>query len=281
MNFNTVATPRPPVTFSMDPAAALAGAAPVFMRRFAPQVAFATVALGLIGMAFNGLSRKPERPLHLQQPVAAPNFTHLGPPPEEVRHDEPHPQAEPAIAPAATEAPPPPTPLADALDSAEGLKHSSPDKAAVKHLQEFLQKAGYGDQLGKSGPHHDGVDGVFKDKTKHALEKFQEDHHLPKTGTLDKATLKAMHEVEQSWAKPPAPDKPSPFITTQTPQLEFPDYRYTEPEYRLQPRPEFKLPPGAKFIEERPPSIEMPQLEQGKTPEPAKFRPKPGGGMTI
>lgn len=284
MDFNTVAKPRPPVTFSMNPAAVLAGAAPVFMRSFAPQVAIASVALGLIGMAFNGLSRKPERQLHLQHPVATPNLVELNPPAEEIRHDDPVVQAEPEIEPATTEAPPPPTPLADALDSAEGLKHSSPNKAAVKHLQEFLQKAGCGDLLGKTGPHHDGVDGVFKDKTKHALEKFQEDHHLPKTGTLDKATLKAMHEVEQSWNNTHSL-RLAPFIRERDPyppdriHIYQPNPSTYPLVFPLHEKPQFSLPPGVELPEDRP-SIEMPSLDQDSAPEPAKFRPKPSGGMT-
>lgn len=275
VDFNTAATPRPPVTFEMNPGAALAGIAPVFMRKLGPQVAIATTVLGVIGLVFNGMSKKkPEA----HQP-AAPNFTQIMPMESDgASHIAPEaPPAQPAVAhPEASTEPESPaikTPLADTLDHAAGLTRDSQDHTAVKAMQEFLQKAGYGDKLGKSGPHHDGVDGVFKEKTKNALEKFQEDHHLPKTGVLDKDTLKAMHEVEKSWSVEPSKPNPS-ILSPQQPETDPAAPKSLDEYIKSHPIMHSPLMAGER------PSIELPKLDAGSGDnggqKPA-FRQKPGG----
>ena len=43
----------------------------------------------------------------------------------------------------------------------------------VRILQTDLQKLGLGSYLGTTGPHHDGVDGIFGPRTENAVRQFQ------------------------------------------------------------------------------------------------------------
>ncbi len=70
----------------------------------------------------------------------------------------------------------------------DGSKTGRADQ--VKLIQQNLKDLGY--DLGTSGPNKDGVDGGFGNFTKKALEKFQEDHGLNKTGKYDAATNEMM-----------------------------------------------------------------------------------------
>ncbi len=191
IGFNLVVAPRPYVGFYRPAHPVFFAASPVFFRpALDPSIIAAAVGMNALSGAFNKHASRPQpshgNPMYAHPPGGA-NFTTQQVIP---------PQAQPAPA----KPPEPPkvaTPLADALDGAKGLKKDSTDLGAVATLQKFLKKAGYGEMLGKTGAGHDGVDGIFKGRTESALEKFQTDNNLEKTGIMDEATLKKMHEVEQ------------------------------------------------------------------------------------
>lgn len=208
IGFNLVVTPRPYVGFYRPAHPVFFAAAPAFFRpavdpRTALGITAAAVGMNALSGAFNRHASRPQpshgNPMYAHPPGGAQFTTQQVTPP----------QAQPAQA----KPPEPPkvaTPLADALDGAKGLKKDSTDPKAVTALQKFLQKSGYGEKLGTTGTSHDGVDGVFGNRTGSALEQFQIDNHLPRTGILDEATVKMMHDVEQKMAapKPEAPRAP-------------------------------------------------------------------------
>lgn len=213
LNFNVVVAPRPYVGFYRPAHPVFFAASPVFFRpaplidsRTALGITAAAVGVNALTHAFNShahpsLTNHGNR-MYLQPPGGARLVT------QQVLQPAAPPQAQPAPA----KPPEPPkvaTPLADALDGAKDLKRDSSDPKAVTALQKFLQKAGYGEMLGKTGADHDGVDGIFKGRTESALEQFQADNHLPKTGVLDEATVKKMHEVEQKMSAP-KPEEAAP-----------------------------------------------------------------------
>ncbi len=208
VSFGVVGAPRPYVGFFRP-------AHPVLFTALG--ITAAAVGVNALTHAFNShahpsLTNHGNR-MYLQPPGGARLVT------QQVLQPAAPPQAQPAQA----KPPEPPkvaTPLADALDGAKGLKRDSNDPKAVTALQKFLQKAGYGEKLGKTGASHDGVDGVFGNRTGSALEQFQIDNHLPRTGILDEATVKMMHEVEQKMSapKPEAPRAPQGPQAPQAPQ---------------------------------------------------------------
>lgn len=212
MHFNVVAVRRPTVyvgTYSpaanvigLGLGAAMLGISKLFNSNSAPRQHVAPLHYG-----------PPARITHPDEILPETRALPMQPRVEEHRLAEPPPQQVQA---------PPPTPFADALDGAKGLKNGSKDREATLALQKFLTAAGYGEMLGKTGPGHDGIDGVFKGKTENALEKFQEDHGLPKTGVLDTDTLKKMHEVEAGM-QPQRPD----FLSR--PSIDMPHYEYRDP----------------------------------------------------
>ena len=213
LNFNVVVAPRPYVGFYRPAHPVFFAASPVFFRpaplidtRTALGITAAAVGVNALTHAFNSHAHPPltdhGNRMYLQPPGGARLAT------QQVIHPAAPPQAQSAPA----KPPEPPkvaTPLADALDGAKGLKNGSNSPEAVTALQKFLQKAGYGETLGKTGASHDGVDGVFGNRTGSALEQFQIDNHLPRTGILDEATVKMMHEVEQKMATP-KPEEAAP-----------------------------------------------------------------------
>jgi hypothetical protein len=202
VNFGVVVAPRPYVGFYRPAHPVFFAASPVFFRP-APLIDTRT-ALGITAAAvgMNALSGDFNRNAIRPQPSHGnPMYAHPPGGARFVSHQVIHPQAQAAPA-KPSEAPKVATPLADALDGAKGLKNGSDSPKAVTALQKFLQHAGYGEKLGKTGTSHDGVDGVFGNRTGSALEQFQIDNHLPRTGILDEATVKMMHEVEQKMSAP-------------------------------------------------------------------------------
>lgn len=75
--------------------------------------------------------------------------------------------------------------------------------AAVSDLQRKLNAAGY--DVGPSG-----VDGIFGDDTRLALEAFQSDRGLSVTGVADAATLAALSGGGSAPAPGPAPEELTP-----------------------------------------------------------------------
>lgn len=215
VNFNLVVTPRPYVGFYRPAHPVFFAASPVFFRpaplvdpRTALGLTAAAVGIGTLSQAFNNHAHQSVidhgNRMYLQPQNSRHFTTQQVTPPTQSAAAPPQPAA--AKPP---EAPKVATPLADALDGAKGLKNGSTDPQAVTALQKFLQKAGYGEMLGKTGADHDGVDGIFKGRTESALEKFQEDNHLPKTGVMDEVTVRKMHEVEQKMTAP-KPEESAP-----------------------------------------------------------------------
>ena len=195
ISFNLVVAPRPYAGFYRPAHPVFFAASPVFFRpavdpRTALGIGAAAAGLSMLSHAFNSRAHPPL-------------VNHGNPLYQNAQRIQPQQPAQPAATGAKLPEPPKvATPLADALDGAKGLKNGSDSPKAVTALQKFLQKAGYGEKLGKTGTSHDGVDGVFGNRTGSALEQFQIDNHLPKTGILDEATVKMMHEVEQKMATP-------------------------------------------------------------------------------
>jgi hypothetical protein len=99
--------------------------------------------------------------------------------------------AGPASAPAAKAPPAPPgtqAPMPAPAQPAEARKPQAPEATAPMSIidaQEQLTKLGY-----DPGP----ADGMFGPRTSGALRKFQRDHHLRETGTLDSATIEALRK---------------------------------------------------------------------------------------
>ncbi|MBN6112971.1 XVIPCD domain-containing protein [Xanthomonas bonasiae] len=77
---------------------------------------------------------------------------------------------------------------AGAAPMADGVLRKEEHGPEVKALQERLNQLGYTDAEGKAL----GTDGKFGDRTKHAVEAFQRDHHLDVDGIAGKDTLKAL-----------------------------------------------------------------------------------------
>jgi hypothetical protein len=216
VSFNLVVAPRPYTGFYRPAHPVFFAASPVFFRpaplidtRTALGITAAAVGVGALSQAFNNHAHPPltnyGNRMYLQPPGGR-LATQQSAPPQAQQGAPPQAQSTPAKPP---EPPKVATPLADALDGAKGLKRDSNDPKAITALQKFLQKAGYGEKLGKTGTSNDGVDGVFGNRTGSALEQFQIDNHLPRTGILDEATVKMMHEVEQKMATP-KPEEAAP-----------------------------------------------------------------------
>lgn len=197
VSFGAVMAPRPYVGFYRPAHPVFFAASPVFFRpaplidtRTALGITAAAIGMNALSGAFNRHASRPQpshgNPIYMH-PAGGAQFAPQQAIPLQAQPAQEKPPELPKVA----------TPLADALDGAKGLKRDSSDPKAVTALQKFLRNAGYGEMLGKTGADHNGVDGIFKGRTESALEKFQEDNHLPRTGVLDEATLKKMHEFEQ------------------------------------------------------------------------------------
>lgn len=81
---------------------------------------------------------------------------------------------------------------AGAAPMADGTLRKEEHGPEVKALQERLNQLGYTDADGKAL----GTDGKFGDRTKHAVEAFQRDHHLDVDGIAGKDTLRALREAQ-------------------------------------------------------------------------------------
>lgn len=246
-HFNVVVAPRPYVGFYRPAYPVVFATSPVFFRpvvslKTALGVTAAAVGINALSHAFNNRARPPSA-----GHGSAPLYQNAQQPPQQQRIQTPQPaqqqpaQQQPAqqqksgqqqpVQPAATAVNPPtppraPTPLADKLDGAKGLKSGNTDPAATTALQKLLKRAGYAEKLGLTGTGRDGVDGVFGNRTASALEQFQIDNGLEKTGVLDSATLTKMHEFEQKLspqatqapqANQPAAQTTSPTVSTNLP----------------------------------------------------------------
>ncbi|MDL5366068.1 peptidoglycan-binding domain-containing protein [Xanthomonas sp. NCPPB 2654] len=82
--------------------------------------------------------------------------------------------------------------VASAAPMADGVLRKEEHGPEVKALQERLNQLGYTDADGKAL----GTDGKFGDRTKHAVEAFQRDHHLDVDGIAGKDTLTALREAQ-------------------------------------------------------------------------------------
>jgi len=87
------------------------------------------------------------------------------------------------------------------------------DPEDVRNLQQMLKNIGMGDMLGKTGGKHDGVDGVFGDKTERAIIHFQTSMGLTPSGQVDAKTMQALMEknseaVLNQHSQPDAPRTP-------------------------------------------------------------------------
>lgn len=78
----------------------------------------------------------------------------------------------------------------------DGVLKEGTHGQAVHDLQANLTKLGYTDHRGKPLP----VDGVFGIDTRHAVERFQHDHHLAVDGKAGPLTQQAMHTAQQPHA---------------------------------------------------------------------------------
>jgi len=92
-------------------------------------------------------------------------------------------------------------------------KGAKNDPEDVRNLQQMLKNIGMGDMLGKTGGKHDGVDGVFGDKTERAIIHFQTSMGLTPSGQVDAKTMQALMEknseaVLNQHSQPDAPRTP-------------------------------------------------------------------------
>jgi peptidoglycan hydrolase-like protein with peptidoglycan-binding domain len=78
-----------------------------------------------------------------------------------------------------------PEPAASPAREPETATDAASTPMSITELQQRLSAMGY-----KPGP----VDGVSGPRTASALRKFQHDHHLPVTGTLDPQTVAALRK---------------------------------------------------------------------------------------
>jgi putative chitinase len=85
-------------------------------------------------------------------------------------------------------------------------RETAPHSDDIKKLQSELAALGYKDGKGKSLK----VDGDFGLDTRHAVERFQHDHHLKVDGIAGPATLKALDQVQAKNIAPHLADPKNP-----------------------------------------------------------------------
>lgn len=66
------------------------------------------------------------------------------------------------------------------------------DAVTVTIVQQVLKDRGYGSYLGRTGPNHDGVDGVMGPSTASAINALQHASGAPQTGVIDYGVLKLL-----------------------------------------------------------------------------------------